>query len=91
MLCCLESKPIITNLRVTNLLTCFLQETLTLKVQEDSVYPTDLTIDTVDLWGLERKITNVKADEILVNPANIIYDGFTKVRPLKLFNSVSNL
>lgn len=60
-----------------------MQETLTLQVKEPS-YLANLTIDTVDLWGLERKITNVMADGNLVPLQNIIYDGATKVRLLKL-------
>lgn len=64
--------------------TCTL-ETLTLQVKEN-VYPANLTIETIELWGLERKITNVMQDGSSVDLSNIIYDGYTKNTRLTQMN-----
>lgn len=57
---------------------CFMQEKLTIEVSGN--YTSGLKIQTIDLWGLGREISNVVADGNQVTQTNILFNGATKVR-----------
>jgi hypothetical protein len=58
-----------------------LQSKLEFRVQHDGYSAaSSLSFETLDLWGFDRKITNVKVDEVAVDDANIEFDTASKVR-----------